>query len=193
MERNPSESRDPAKRPVRDRIDLTATLYGDLRQLAAARLAREWGSQTLQATALVHEAWLRLGGDDQPDWENRAHFFGAAAEAMRRILIERARRRQRIRHGGGLRRVDLETWNWERLDPKTAQERDEGLLLIHEALERFTTGDPATSELVKLHFLAGMKVREAADALGISLRTAERRLAYARAWLGREVRRCRVA
>jgi RNA polymerase sigma factor (TIGR02999 family) len=154
-------------------------------------MARERGPQTLQATALVHEAWLRLGGDEQPDWKNRAHFFGAAAEAMRRILIERARRRQRIRHGGGMRRVELETWNWERLDPNAARERDEGLLLVHEALERFATGDPATSELVKLHFLAGMKIREAADALGISLRTAERRLAYARAWLGREVRRCR--
>lgn len=175
--------------PDPSRVDLTTTLYGELRKLAAARMAGENGPQTLQATALVHEAWLRLGGDKQPDWENRTHLFAAVAETMRHILVDRARRRKRIRHGGGLQRVDLEAWNWESLDPSKAEANDESLLVVHEALEQLAIGDPESAQLAKLHFFGGLTVREAAEAMELSLRTAERRLAYARAWLGRAVRR----
>ena len=171
------------------RVDLTTTLYRELRKLAAAYMAGEYGTQTLQATALVHEAWLRLGGDKQPQWSNRAYFFGAVAEAMRRILVDRARKRRRIRHGGGLRRVDLETWNWEGSEPSKAAARDEALLLLNEALDRLAIGNPQSAELVKLHFFVGLTVREAAEAMELSERTTRRRLAYARAWLGRELRR----
>ena len=175
--------------PDRSRVDLTTTLYGELRKLAAARMAGQNGPQTLQATALVHEAWLRLGGDEHPDWTDRTHLFAAVAEAMRHILVDRARRRQRIRHGGGLQRVDLDAWNWERLDSSKSAVHDEALLAMHESLEKLASADPQTANLVKLHFFAGLTVYEAAEAVGVSLRTAERRLAYARAWLGREIRR----
>ena len=152
-------------------------------------MAGEYGAQTLQATALVHEAWLRLGGDEQPEWSNRTHFYGAVAEAMRRILVDRARRRQRIRHGGGLKRVDLDTWNWEGSEPSKAAARDEALLLVHEALDRLARRDPQSTELVKLRFFAGLTMQEAAEAMELSQRTARRRFAFARAWLGRELRR----
>jgi len=184
-----TDSHGPGRRGGESRVDLTTTLYGKLRKLAAARMAGQYGPQTLQATALVHEAWLRLGGDEQPQWDNRAHFFGAVAEAMRNILIDRAQRRQRIRHGGGLQRVDLETMNWERLDSSESAAFDEALLAMHEALEKFGVGDPQTAELVNLHFFTGLTIREAAEAMELSERTAKRRLAYARAWLGLEVRR----
>jgi RNA polymerase sigma factor (TIGR02999 family) len=164
-------------------------LYDELRKLAAARMARQQGPQTLQATALVHEAWLRLGGDEQPEWTDRTHLFAAVAEAMRHILVDRARRRQRIRHGGGLNRVDMDAWNWERLDVTKAAEHDEVLLAMHDALERLAMGDKQTAKLVKLHFFAGLTVDEAAENVKLPKRTAERRLAYARAWLGREIRR----
>jgi RNA polymerase sigma factor (TIGR02999 family) len=184
-----TDSHGPTRNGGDSRVDLTTTLYGKLRKLAAARMAGQYGPQTLQATALVHEAWIRLGGDEQPHWSNQAHFFGAVAEAMRNILIDRAQRRQRIRHGGGLQRVDLETWNWERLDSSEVAAYDEALIAMHEALGKFAVGDPQTAKLVKLHFFTGLTIREVAEALGISERTAKRRLAYARAWLGLEVRR----
>ena len=149
----------------------------------------QYGPQTLQATALVHEAWLRLGGDEQPHWNDRNHMVAAVADTMRHILIDRARRRQRLRHGGGLKRVDMDAWNWERLDPARAQANDETLLVVDEALERFALSDAQTAKLVRLHFFAGLTVDEAAEVLGLSKRTAERRLAYARAWLSREIRR----
>ncbi|RKX30949.1 MAG: RNA polymerase subunit sigma [Verrucomicrobia bacterium] len=132
---------------------------------------------------------MRLGGDEQPDWNDRTHLFAAVAEAMRHILVDRARRRQRIRHGGGLQRVDLDAWNWERLDSSKSAVHDEALLAMHESLGKLASADPQTANLVKLHFFAGLTVYEAAEAVGVSLRTAERRLAYARAWLGREIRR----
>jgi RNA polymerase sigma factor (TIGR02999 family) len=158
--------------------DLLPILYVELRKLAEARLAGEPAGQTLQATALVHEAYLRLVGDgDGPAWENRGHFFAAAAEAMRRILVESARRKRRLRHGGGLGRVDLE---------QVAQFGDDAvgdLLALHEALDRLAAEEPVVAELVKLRYFAGLTAEQAASALGLSLRTANRHWAYARAWL----------
>jgi len=156
-------------------------VYGELRKLAAARMARE-PAGTLQATALVHEAWLRLGGDEQPDWANRAQFFVAAAEAMRRILIDRARSRHAQRHGGGLQRLDVA--ELEVAGPVD----DERLLAVNEALERFAAVDAPKAELVKLRYFAGFTLLEAAQALDIAEPTAKRWWAYARAWLAREIR-----
>ncbi|HVZ64270.1 MAG TPA: ECF-type sigma factor [Lacunisphaera sp.] len=161
--------------------ELMAKVYDELRRLAHAKLAREPAGQTLQTTALVHEAWLRLGGDHQPRWENRAHFFGAAAQAMRRILVDNARRKQRERHGGGLRRVD-----WERLDVASTG-NDAVVLAVHEALGRLTEHDPAGAKLIELRFFAGLPNVEAAQVLGLSERTAKRTWAYARAWLQKEL------
>jgi RNA polymerase sigma factor (TIGR02999 family) len=158
-------------------------VYDELRRLAAQKMARESPGQTLQATALVHEAWLRLGGDQQPAWENRAHFFAAAAEAMRRILIDRARRRKAVRHGADVRRVSLQ-------DLELAAEADDGqLLAVHEAVERLAAHDAAKAELVKLRFFAGLTLDQAARVLGFSEATAKRHWAYARAWLYREINR----
>jgi RNA polymerase sigma factor (TIGR02999 family) len=134
-----------------------------------------------------------LGGDEQPEWANRAQFFSAVAKTMHNILVDRARWRQRIRHGGRLQRVDLDTLNWERLDSSKAAAHDAALLVVHEALEKLLMGNPQTTKLVKLHYFAGLPIREAADIVGLSERTAERRLAYARAWLGREIRRNQAA
>lgn len=187
---------DPARsEPVEtaSRVELTTTLYGELRKLAASRMAGQFGPQTLQATALVHEAWLRLGGDQQPNWANRAQFFASVAEAMRRILVDRARRRQRIRHGGKLKRVYLEDWNWERLEPSRAAANDEVMLLVHEALEQLQRVDPLSAQLVNLRYFAGLTFQEVKEVTGVSERTARRRLAFARAWLGREIRRALAA
>jgi RNA polymerase sigma factor (TIGR02999 family) len=158
-------------------------VYGELRALAAAKMTREPEGITLQPTALVHEAWLRLGGAQQPHWQNRAHFFGAAAEAMRRILIDSARRRQAARHGGGQERA-----NAEELELIAAAEEDDRLLALHEALEKLAKADPRKAELVKLRHFAGATIAEAASMLGISEPTATRWWAFARAWLHREMR-----
>jgi RNA polymerase sigma factor (TIGR02999 family) len=156
-------------------------VYDELRKLAAQKMAREAPGQTLQATALVHEAWLRLGGDHQPAWENRAHFFAAAAESMRRILIDRARRRKAVRHGAEARHVTLE-------DLELAAEADDDqLLAVHEALDRLAAHAAAKAELVKLRFFAGLTMEQAARVLGYSEPTAKRHWAYARAWLYREI------
>jgi RNA polymerase sigma factor (TIGR02999 family) len=160
-------------------------VYEELRQLAARKMAREAPGQTLQATALVHEAWLRLGGDRQPAWQNRAHFFAAAAEAMRRILIDRARRNQALRHGAGTPRLDLESVNL------AAEAGDDQLLAVDEALASLAAHDAAKAELVKLRFFVGMTIEEAARALGISEPTAKRHWAYARAWLYRKITQSR--
>lgn len=160
---------------------LLPLVYDELRLLAAQRLAQEKPGQTLQATALVHEAYLRLVGDGQGQhWEHRGHFFAAAAEAMRRILVDAARRKQAIRHGGGRRRVALHDHH------RIAQSPD-GLLALDDALTRFASEEPAKAELVKLRFFAGLSTPEAASALGISLATAERWWAYARTWLFSEL------
>ncbi|HXJ58786.1 MAG TPA: ECF-type sigma factor [Verrucomicrobiae bacterium] len=155
-------------------------LYNELRQIAASQLSRQPPGQTLQATALVHEAWLKLGGSDQR-WQNRAHFFGAAAQAMRQILIDQARRKAAVRHGGDMERVDLTESNIIGGAP------DEQLLEINEALDRLAAHDPIKAELVKLRFFVGLPLAEAAEALGLSEPTAKRYWTYARAWLYREL------
>lgn len=156
---------------------LLPLVYQELRRLAASKMANESASHTLQPTALVHEAWLRLVGKDNPTFQNRAHFFAAAAEAMRRILIERARRRQAVRHGGGQHRVDL-----EQVDV-AAPGDDDQLLAVNEALEKLAAVHPAEAEVVKLRYFIGLTNEEAADVLGISARTAKYYWAHARAWL----------
>jgi RNA polymerase sigma factor (TIGR02999 family) len=160
---------------------LLALVYDELRKLAALKMAHEAPGQTLQATALVHEAWLRLGGERQPEWQNRAHFFAAAAEAMRRILIDNARRKKAVRHGGGVERVDFDS-----LDLAVGMD-DQQLLALHEALEQFAAKDPVKAELVKLRFFAGLTIEQAAQVLGFSEPTAKRHWAYARAWLYRAI------
>ena len=157
--------------------DLLPLVYDELRRLAAHKMAAEAAGQTLQPTALVHEAWLRLGGDQLPAWQNRAHFVAAAAEAMRRVLIDRARRKNRIRHGKGLTRVDLDTVEL------AVQADDDTLLRVDEALEKLAEEDPVKAQLVKLRFFVGLSVPEACRALGMSETTGKRHWAYARAWL----------
>src|SRR4051812_20074485 len=157
---------------------LLPLVYEELRTLAAQRLAQEKPGQTLQATALVHEAYLRLIGDDgRSGWNGRGHFFAAAAEAMRRILVESARRKGRVRHGGGRRQVSL-----DRLD-LAADEASQAILDLDEALGKLAAEEPSVAELVKLRYFAGLTAAQAAEALGISIRTANRDWAYAKAWL----------
>ena len=164
---------------------LLPLVYEELRRLAAQKMARESPGQTLQATALVHEAWLRLGGDRQATWQNRAHFFAAAAGAMRHILIDNARRKSARRHGGQAERVDFD------LDSLALAEGmdDEQLLALHEALDALAAHDALKAELVKLRFFAGLTLAEAAHALDLSEPTAKRYWAYARAWLYRAMTR----
>jgi RNA polymerase sigma factor (TIGR02999 family) len=156
---------------------LLTLVYEELRHLAAAKLAREAPGQTLQPTALVHEAWLRLIGHNSGNWKGRGHFFGAAAEAMRRILIDRARKRHRARHGHGLVRIDL-----EQLDVAVTTD-DDLLLRVNEALEKLEAEAPERARLVKLRFFTGLSVSEAAEVLGVAPATAKRHWAFARAWL----------
>jgi RNA polymerase sigma factor (TIGR02999 family) len=160
---------------------LLLLVYEELRRLAARKMAQEAPGQTLQATALVHEAWLRLGGECRPEWRNRAHFFAAAAEAMRRILVDNARRKMAVRHGGQVERVNLDSLELAAAVP------DEQLLEVHEALERLAAHDAIKAELVKLRFFAGLTIAEAAKGLGLSEATAKRYWTYARAWLYREI------
>ncbi len=167
---------------------LLPLVYGELRKLAAAKMAGEAAGQTLQATALVHEAWLRLGGDEQPEWQNRAHFFAAAAEAMRRILIDRARRRRAQRHGGELVRTSADA-----IDSAVAASGadDAELLDVHEALDALSRHDPRKAELVKQCYFVGLTLKEAAMVIGVSEPTARRDWSYARAWLFSEIKRIR--
>jgi RNA polymerase sigma factor (TIGR02999 family) len=171
--------------------ELFPLVYSELRKLAAAKLARETPGQTLQATALVHEVYLRLVGNESRTaleqsparhWNSRGHFFGAAAEAMRRILVEGARRRSRLKRGGDRERIELE------LDELIEGDSDEELLAVDQALTRFSLEEPRKASLVKLRYFGGLTMNEAALALGISLATAERHWRYARAKLARYVR-----
>ena len=154
----------------------------ELRRIAAAKMAREAPGQTLQPTALVHEVWLRLGGDDQPTWQNRAHFFTAAAEAMRRILIERARSKGRLRHGGEWQRLDIEQVTI------AIEDADDTVLAAHEALDKLAAQDSLKAEIVKLRYFVGMNHQEIADALGIAEPTVRRHWAFARSWLYAELK-----
>lgn len=157
--------------------ELLPLVYDELRRHAAVRMAHEPAGQTLQPTALVHEAWLRLTKDDAQVWQNRAHFFGAAAEAMRRILIENARRKSRLKRGGDQRRIDIDELELADTTP------DEKILLIDEALERLQADDPEKARVVLLKFFGGRTNQDVAEMLGVTERTVERHWAYAKAWL----------
>ena len=157
--------------------ELLPLVYEELRKLAAQRMALENPGQTLQPTELVHEAWLRLVGGEKPKFENRAHFFSAAAEAMRRILIDRARRKLTVRHGANFERVDLEGQDL------AAPGADEQLLAVHEVLDNFAKGYPVQAKVVKLRYFAGMTNEETAQALGISLTTTKCYWTFARTWI----------
>ena len=162
--------------------DLLPLVYNELRRLAEAKMAGEAPGQTLQPTALVHEAWLRLAGNDNRKWNDRTHFFAAAAEAMRRILVDNARRKRTQRHGGGLVRVEM---------PEIAASSpagDDQLLAVNEALDKFAAVNKQKADLVKLRYFVGMTTEEAAQVLGISVPTASRYWIYARAWLADEIR-----
>jgi RNA polymerase sigma factor (TIGR02999 family) len=162
---------------------LLPLVYDELRKLAAHRLAQQSPGQTLQPTGLVHEAYLRLVGDPEGDhWDNRGHFFAAAAEAMRRILVENARKKSRHKHGGGLTRLDLDT-----AEEPTVPEVREDLLALDDALTKLVGVDAQAARLVELRYFAGLSIPEAANALGVSPRTADRLWAFARVWLLREI------
>ncbi len=160
-------------------------VYEELRRLARSKMARETPGQTLQPTALVHEAWLRLVGAQRPSFANRAHFFSAAAEAMRRILIDRARRRLTARHGGGLQRVELEG------EDIAAPDSDQNLLTVHETLDNLAKEHPEQAEVVKLRYFASMTNEEIGEALGLSVSTVKNYWAFARAWMFLAARRVR--
>jgi RNA polymerase sigma factor (TIGR02999 family) len=160
---------------------LLPLVYDELRKLAAQKLAQEKPGQTLQATALVHEAYLRLVGTQDPGWNSRGHFFAAAAEAMRRILVENARRKDRLKRGGGRARIDVED-----LDLATPQEPKE-VLALDEALTRLAVADPRAAELVKLRYFTGLSLKRAAEMLGVAPRTADLLWAYAKAYLLKEM------
>jgi RNA polymerase sigma factor (TIGR02999 family) len=161
--------------------ELLPLVYEELRKLAAAKMAQEQPGQTLQPTALVHEAWLRLVGSPNAEFAGRAHFFAAAAEAMRRVLIDRARRKHAARHGGGQHRVDLED-----LDIAAPVANDQ-LLAVSDAMDKLAAQHPRKAELVKLRYFMGMTMKEAAEVLGVCPDTAKEDSAYARAWLFREM------
>ena len=161
--------------------ELLPLVYEELRKLAASRMANEAAGNTLQPTALVHEAWLRLVGKENPRFAGRAHFFAAAAEAMRRILIDRARRKSALRHGGGQARVDI-----QQID-LASPDADDQILAVSEALDKLAAQDPVEAELVKLRYFAGLTVEEAAGLLDISPRTARNYWAHARTWLYHEI------
>jgi RNA polymerase sigma factor (TIGR02999 family) len=159
--------------------ELLPVVYDELRKLAAARLSNEAPGQTLQATALVHEAYIRLvGGAQSQDWNGRGHFFAAAAEAMRRILVESARHKQTRKAGGGRQRLDLDD-----IEPALEDADGDRLLALDDALRQLESADPRKAELVKLRFFAGLTAEQAAVALGVSISTVEKDWAYARSWL----------
>ena len=161
--------------------ELLPLVYEELRRLAAHKMSQEPPGQTLEATALVHEAYIRLVGSNSHGWSSRTHFFSAAAEAMRKILIDNARRKQRLKRGGGQNRVDLENAEIAAAEPST------DILALDEALSKLAKKDPVKAELVKLRYFAGLTIEQAAGMLGISITTTKRHWTYARAWLFREL------
>ena len=161
---------------------LLELLYEELRRLAAGKMAREGPGQTLQPTALVHDAWLRLVASKNPKFKNRAYFFSAAAEAIRRILIDRARSKRTQRHGGGLERVDLD------VQDVAIPAADEQLLAVHEVLDNFAKHHPIQAEVVKLRYFVGMTNEETAEALGVSVATVKNYWTFARTWIFNEIR-----
>lgn len=163
--------------------DLLSSVYAELRRIAAAQMARQQPDHTLQPTALVHEGWLRLNRAQKAAWASRVHFLAAAAEAMRHILIDRARRRRALRHGGGQRRVDV-----EEIDLPAHTQDDERLLAIDAVVDKLAAEHPDIAELVKLHCFGGLEISEAGQALGIPRTTAYRRWLFARAWLHTQLR-----
>jgi RNA polymerase sigma factor (TIGR02999 family) len=165
-----------------DAGDLLPLVYDELRRLAMSKMNHEAAGQTLQATALVHEAWLRLVGNGDQPWDNRAHFFAAAAEAMRRILIENVRRKSRLKRGGDFLRVDLPDVELADTTP------DDKILLINEALEEMETREPEKARVVVLKFFGGMSNKEVAESMGVNERTIERHWAFAKAWLYQKIR-----
>jgi RNA polymerase sigma factor (TIGR02999 family) len=177
-----SQTAAPAEQPLTAE-ELLQQVYDELRKLAIAKMAKESGTQTLQPTALVHEAWLRLNAPSQGQWRNRAHFFAAAAEAMRRILIERARRRLAAKRGAGVEALEL-----DELDIPSPTADDDRLLALDEALEKLGSLDARKADLIKLRYFVGLDFEETAAALGIAVPTAKQWCAYARAWLAVEMR-----
>jgi RNA polymerase sigma factor (TIGR02999 family) len=165
-----------------DSEELLPLVYNDLRRMAAARMASEAEGQTLQPTALVHDAWLRIFGNGDRRWQNRGHFFGEAAEAMRRILIERARRKSRLKHGRGWVRLDIDDLSLAAATP------DDKVLLINEALEHLEAEDPQRAKVVVMKFFGGLTNQEVASILGVAERTVERQWAFAKAWLFQKIR-----
>ena len=160
--------------------ELLPLMYEELRRLAAARMAMESPGQTLQATALVHEAWIRLSSQRNQNYQNRHAFFGAAAEVMRRILVDRARRRQAARHGGGQERVELDAVEVPTGDDELIQD-------VHEVLDELAKLDPTKAEIVKLHFFVGLSFEEIASLQGVNERTVRRHWTFARAWMCKEL------
>lgn len=181
MANSANEGQDVGSIPPYNGDQLLPLVYNELRVLAAGRMANEHDTQTLQPTALVHEAWLRLASSGEPIWQNRAHFFAAAAEAMRRILIDRARRKRADKRGARAEHVDL-----DHVDLAT-DTSETTLLVIDDALEKLTKEDRQAAELVKLRFFVGMNYEDAAQYLDMSVRTAKRSWTFARAWLYREL------
>jgi RNA polymerase sigma factor (TIGR02999 family) len=163
--------------------ELLPLVYEELRRLAAHKMANEAAGQTLQPTALVHEAWLRLVGNQNQQWNGRAHFFGAAAEAMRRILVENGRRKRAARHGGGQAKLDIQTIEL------AAPAQDDELLAVNDAVDKLAVRDKQKAELVKLRYFVGLTTEEAAQVLGISVPTADRWWNFSRAWLYEEIER----
>jgi len=161
--------------------DLLPLVYDELRRLASVDMRGEAGGHTLQPTALVHEAWLRLAGSDQRRWNNRSHFFRAAAQVMRRILVDRARQKAAIKRGGGDKRIDIHDIDIAHASPDTR------ILLVNEVLERFERDDPEAAQIITMKFFGGMTTREIVEALGIPERTVERRWNYAKAILFRMI------
>jgi RNA polymerase sigma factor (TIGR02999 family) len=161
--------------------DLLPQVYDELKRIAAQKMASEAAGHTLQATALVHEAWISLAGSSGPEFENRAHFFAAAAEAMRRILVDSARRKRSLKRGAGARREEIQESHW------VQEVRPDELLAVDEALDLLGKEDPLSANLVKLRYFMGLSMDEAASALGLPLRTAERMWTFARAWLRRTI------